>query len=108
MLRLEERRRLARFDDESMAAAAHRLRAARFVASLSREQIAESGIIAPELAHIEAAEAGLVLPDYALETFYWRRLKLTRDFFDRGEVKDVPVEIEDMLFAALKAQLAGK
>lgn len=108
VLRLEERRRLARSGDDSMDAVAHRLRAARFVASVSHAQIARSGWLGPDLAHVENAEAGLVMPDYALLSFYWRRLKLTSDFFEEGDVKDVRVDIEDRLFAALKAQLDGK
>lgn len=108
VLRLDERWRLARFGDYSRAATAHRLRAARFVAGVSPVQISRSGPWAPDLTHVEAAEAGRVLPGYALEGFYWRRLKLTADFFDAGQVKDIPVEIEDRLFAALKAQIEGK
>jgi hypothetical protein len=104
-LRLELQRRLARSGDDSMAAMAHRLRASRFVAGVSQVQIARSGWASPDLAHIEAAEAGLVMPGYALEGFYWRCLKLTSDFFESGEVKDIPIAIEDRLLAALKAQI---
>lgn len=108
VLRPEERRRLAMTKDDSKAAAAHRLRAARFVAGVSQVQVSRSGWFSPDLPHVKAAEAGLVMPDYALEDFYRRRLKLTANFFDWGEIKDIPVDIEDRLFAALKAQIEGK
>lgn len=105
VLRLEERRRLARFGEDSMAATAHRLRAARFVEGVSQVQIARSGWWSPDLAHVQAAEAARIMPDYALLSFYWRHLKLTSDFFEDGEVKDIRVDIEDRLFAALRAQI---
>ena len=108
VLRPEERQRLARFDDHSKAAAAHRLRAARFVAGVSPLQISRSGRWPPDLAHVEAAEAGLVMPNYALEDFYRRRLGLPPNFFDWGEIANIPIEIEAHLFAALKAQIEGK
>jgi hypothetical protein len=88
-----------------MAAMAHRLRAARFVAGVSQVQIARSGWASPDLPHVEAAEAGLVMPNSRILQFYWSKLKLTSDFFEEGDVKDIPIAIEDRLFAALKAQI---
>ncbi|WP_146193115.1 hypothetical protein [Maritimibacter sp. 55A14] len=105
VLRLDERRRLARSGDESMSATAHRLRSARFVAGVSQVQIARFGWASPDLVHVEDAEAGRVMPNYALLNFYWRRLRLTADFFETGKIHEIRVEIEDRLFAALKAQM---
>lgn len=108
VLRLEERRRLAMFDDASAAACGHRLRAARYVANVSQVQVARALRWSGDLAHVEAAEAGKVPPNYGLAAFYWRRLKLSSDFFDKGEVERIPIDIEDRLFAALNDQLDGK
>lgn len=104
ILRPDLKRRLARSGDDSMAAMAHRLRAARFVAGVSQVQIARSGWSRPDLAHIEAAEAGLVMPNSGLLRFYWWKLKLTAEFFDEGQVKDIPFAVEGRLFAALQAE----
>ena len=96
------RQTLAKYRDETFDAVAQRLRAARFVANVSTAEISRSGWHAPDQQHIEAAEAGRVMPNYALLSFYWRRLRLTDDFFERGVVDQIPADIEDLLFAALK------
>ncbi|PIE15151.1 MAG: hypothetical protein CSA68_07315 [Rhodobacterales bacterium] len=96
------RQTLAKYGDETFEAVAHRLRAARFVANISKAEISRSSWYAPDLQHIEAAEAGRVMPNYALLSFYWRRLRLNDEFFERGVVDHVPADIEDLLFAALK------
>lgn len=85
-----------------------RLRAVRFVVGVSPVQIARSRpwFFAPDLDHVEAAEAGLVMPNYSLLGFYWRRSKLTSDFFENGELKDIQFEIEGRLFAELR-KLSG-
>lgn len=97
------RQKLAKYRDESFDAVAHRLRAARFVAGVSKVEISRSGLFPPALDHIEAAEAGRVMPDYILLDYYRRKLGLRDAFFEQGEVDHVPWAIEDRLFDALKS-----
>ena len=96
------RKELARFGDESPEAVAHRLRAARRVAHVAVAEIVRFRRYGLDGAHIEAAEAGLILPNYSLMSFYWHRLKLDSEFIERGDLDGIPIDIEDDLFAALK------
>lgn len=44
------------------------------------------------------------MPNSGLLRFYWWKLKLTAEFFDEGQVKDIPFAVEGRLFAALQAE----
>lgn len=107
-LSLDERRRRAMTGDESKEACAHRLRAARFVANVSIAEIASRRGrwhlgIGPTVDHVAEAEAAHEKPNAALQSFYWYRLNLSAGFFDSGSLDEIPIAIEDRLFAALKS-----
>lgn len=99
------RKELARFGDDSPEAVGHRLRAARRVANVAVAEIVRSRRHGLDGAHVEAAEAGLILPNYSLMSFYWQQLKLDSAFIEHGDLEVIPIEIEDDLFAALTLQM---
>jgi transcriptional regulator with XRE-family HTH domain len=99
---INEKERLARRHDDSLKACAARLSAALATTGMKQKLIAQEVGIGE--AAISNAKSGLNYPKMPIMRWLYRGHRIDFNFLMAGEFSQLPLDVQDRLFAALKEQ----
>lgn len=97
---LEQKETLARTRDDSAEASAVRMKAVRFVAGLSQDDLAlEVGLTKGTISGIEKGKS---FPGRDLMKYFYRSHRIDFNFMITGEFSQLPSDVQDRLFEKLQ------
>lgn len=98
----DQKEKLARTGDMNIVACAIRLRAARVVAKLTQQQLAEA-LGNKRSTNISNMEKALSFPNREVMRFFFREHRIDFNFMMSGHYAQLPGDVQDQLFPALEA-----